>query len=143
MSTALPYAGWSIRRSQAWALWKYLSSDNDPLFLFHQWRANLRVVGIEEIETVPHVPVSHPFVERLIGTLRREHFDHVFFWNAVDLERKLNSFRTYYNEERTHTGIDASTPAVKGGDASAPVANLEQYRWQQHCGGLFQLPIAA
>jgi putative transposase len=122
---------------------KYLSSDNDPLFLFHLWKANLRILDIEEIKTVAHVPVSHPFVERLIGTIRREHFDQVFFWNAVDLERKLDSFKVYFNEQRTHAGVDASTPAVKGGGAPSPVASLDNYRWREHCGGLFQLPVAA
>ena len=54
---------------------KYLSSDNDPLFEFHRWKANLRIFEIEEIKTVPYVPMSHPFVERLIGTIRREYLD--------------------------------------------------------------------
>jgi putative transposase len=47
---------------------KYLSTDNDPLYRFHQWQANLRVLEVIEIKTVPGVPLSHPFVERLIGT---------------------------------------------------------------------------
>jgi transposase InsO family protein len=55
----------------------YLSSDHDPLYRFHQWQANLRVLGVTEIKTVPYVPLSHPFVERLIGTIRREFLDHV------------------------------------------------------------------
>jgi len=122
---------------------QHLSIDNDPLFLFHRWKTNLRILGVDEIKTVPYVPTSHPFVERLIGTVRREHFDQVFFWNAVDLERKLNSFKVYFNRQRTHAGLEALTPAVKGGDEPAPVANLEQYQWQKHCGGLFQLPVAA
>jgi putative transposase len=46
---------------------KYVSSDNDPLLRYHRWKANLRVLDIEEIKTVPHVPMSHPFVARLIG----------------------------------------------------------------------------
>jgi hypothetical protein len=46
---------------------KYLSSDHDPLYRFHQWQANLRVLEVTEIKTVPYVPLSHPFVERLIG----------------------------------------------------------------------------
>jgi hypothetical protein len=50
---------------------QYLSSDHDPLYRFHQWQANLRVLEVTEIKTVPYVPLSHPFVERLIGTLRR------------------------------------------------------------------------
>ncbi len=62
---------------------KRLSSDNDPLFRFHRWQANLRILEVEEIKTIPYTPVSHPFVERLIGTIRREYLDHVFFWCAV------------------------------------------------------------
>ena len=40
--------------------------------------------------------MSHPFVERLIGTVRREVLDQMFFWNAFDLTRKLEMFRRYY-----------------------------------------------
>jgi hypothetical protein len=42
------------------------------------------------MKSVPCALLSHPFVERLIGTIRREYFDQVFFWNAADLARKLN-----------------------------------------------------
>ena len=40
------------------ALPTYLSSDNDPLFLYHRWKANLRIVEIEEIKSIPGVPTS-------------------------------------------------------------------------------------
>ena len=50
----------------------FLSSDNDPLYRFHQWQANLRILEVTEIKSVPYVS-SHPFVERLIGTVRREY----------------------------------------------------------------------
>ena len=36
---------------------RYLSSDNDPLFRFHQWQANLRILDIEEIKSVPYTPI--------------------------------------------------------------------------------------
>jgi transposase InsO family protein len=49
---------------------RHLSTDHDPLFEAHRWAANLRILAIEEIKTAPHVPLSQPFVERLIGTLR-------------------------------------------------------------------------
>ncbi|MFL7871931.1 MAG: helix-turn-helix domain-containing protein [Anaerolineales bacterium] len=57
----------------------YLSSDNDPLFRYHRWQANLRILDIEEIKTVPYTPLSRPFVERLVGTIRREYLDHTLF----------------------------------------------------------------
>jgi putative transposase len=50
---------------------RHLSSDHDPLFRFHRWLANLRILEVEEIKSIPYVPVSQPFVERLIGTIRR------------------------------------------------------------------------
>src|SRR5437762_844480 len=53
-----------VIRSQS--LPKYLSTDNDPLYRFHQWEANLRVLEVMEIKTVPGVPLSHPFIERLM-----------------------------------------------------------------------------
>jgi putative transposase len=74
---------------------KYVSSDHDPLYRFQQWQANLRVLGVAEIKTVPFVPLSHPFVERLIGTIRRECLDHLLFWTAADLELKLSDFQNY------------------------------------------------
>ncbi len=44
---------------------KYLSSDHDPLYRFHQWQANLRILEVTEIKTVPYVPLSHPCVDSL------------------------------------------------------------------------------
>ena len=82
---------------------RYISSDNDPLFRYHRWQANLRILDVEEIKALPYTPLSHPFVERLIGTIRREYLDHTLFWNAEDLERKLEDFRQYYNHASLHT----------------------------------------
>jgi transposase InsO family protein len=48
----------------------YLSSDHDPLFRHHRWQANLRILEIKKIKSIPYTPISHPFVERLIGTIR-------------------------------------------------------------------------
>ena len=124
---------------------KHLSTDHDPLFRFHRWLANLRVLEIEEIKSVPYVPVSHPFVERLIGTIRREYLDRVLFWNAVDLTRKLGEFRDYYNVHRVHRSLDGTTPALRAGASPPPGARaaLRHYAWGEHCRGLFQIPIAA
>jgi putative transposase len=122
---------------------KHLSTDHDPLFRFHRWRANLRVLEIEELKSIPYLPVSHPFIERIIGTIRREYLDRQFFWNAHDLSRKLEEFKTYYNAHRVHRALGGKTPALQAGSVSPTRAWLDQYRWQQHCRGLFQTPIAA
>ena len=122
---------------------KYLSSDNDPLFLYHQWQANLRILGANEIKTIPYTPLSHPFVERLIGTIRREYLDHILFWNRTDLERKLETFRQYYNTYRVHTALNGDTPLEISGKSIIRRADLNSFQWQSHCSGLYQLPIAA
>ena len=119
---------------------KYLSSDHDPLYQFHQWQANLRVLGVEEIKTVPYVPLSHPFVERLIETVRREYLDQTLFWTAADLEQKLQAFQQYFNRERVHSGLDGKLPDP---EAARKLLKLDSYRWQQHCRGLYQTPIGA
>jgi len=122
---------------------KYLSSDNDPLFLYHQWQANLRILSVEEIKTVPYTPISHPFIERLIGTIRREFLNHTLFWNNIDLERKLADFQTYYNHHRAHSSLDGDTPDEFFGNAPKLQTTLNNYRWQTHCRELYQLPAAA
>jgi putative transposase len=122
---------------------KYLSSDHDPLFRFHRWLANLRVLEVEEIKSVPCAPRSHAFVERLVGTIRREYLDQVLFWNQNDLERKLEDYKAYYNQHRCHTGLAGVTPAQRGGAPAQAIAHLDSYRWRQHCNGLFQTPAAA
>ena len=121
---------------------KYLSSDHDPLFRFHQWQANLRVLEVTAIKTLPYVPLSHPFVERLIGTVRREYLDHTLYWTTADLETKLLDFQHYYNGDRTHTGREGRVPEPAVGEPIAPM-RLNSYRWQRHCRGLYQTPIAA
>ena len=89
------------------------------------------------------MPLSHPFVERLIGTMRREFLDHVLFWNGRDLERKLAEFRTYYNAARCHASLEGRTPLTFAVRNTVPPADLNQVRWVSHCRGLVQLPIAA
>src|SRR3984893_755011 len=112
---------------------RHLSTDHDPLFEAHRWTANLRILEIDEIKTVPHVPLSHPFVERLVGTMRREFLDQVLFWNARDLERKLAEFRAYYNAARSHASLDGQTPLRVATGRTAAQADLRHVRWVSYC----------
>ena len=121
---------------------KYLSSDHDPQYRFHQWQANLRVLEVTEIKTVPYVPLSHPFVERLIGTVRREYLDRILFWTRADLETGLVEFQNYYNGHRTHAALDGRLPEPTVDGPVTPIA-LDSYQWRRHCRGLYQTPIAA
>jgi transposase InsO family protein len=122
---------------------RYLSTDHDPVFEAHRWTANLRILEIKEIKTVPHVPLSHPFVKRLIGTMRREFLDHVLFWNGRDLERKLAEFRVNYNEARVHASLDDYTPLTFANNPRIACADLRRVRWVSYCRDLVHLPVAA
>ena len=92
---------------------------------------------------MPHVPLSHPFVERLIGTMRREFLDQVLFWNARDLEQKLADFQAYYNAARSHASLEGHTPLTFASGHLQTRAELNNVRWVSHCRGLVQLPEAA
>ena len=98
-----------------------------------------RVLRVTEVKSAAYVPVSHPFVERLIGTLRRECVDRMLFWSASDLERKLEAFQDFYNVHRAHASLEGRTPVPTQKD----FALITRYRWQAHCRGLYQTPIAA
>jgi putative transposase len=88
-------------------------------------------------------PALTPFIERLIGTIRREYLDPVLFWNRLDLQRKLGQFARYYDQLRVHSALAGKTPAERGGRPSPQTADLRQFSWQAHCHGLFHTPLAA
>jgi len=76
------------------------------------------------IRAVLSWPISDPTrrliefaTHRLIGTVCREYLDRVFFWNAVDLGRKLGEW-DYYNEHRVHRSLEGTTPAHRAGVSS-------------------------
>ena len=50
----------------------------------------LRVLDVKEIKTVPYVPLSHPFVERLVGTIRREYLDQSVLQKHTEKEFIMN-----------------------------------------------------
>jgi transposase InsO family protein len=119
----------------------YISTDHDPLFQFHRWKANLRILEIDEVKSIPFTPISHPYIERLIGTVRRECLDQTLFWNEVDLQNKLYDFTGYYNNHRVHSSLKGKVPTNFGDKNISPLAALSNYDWHSPCRGLYQLPI--
>jgi len=75
---------------------QHRGTDREPLFRIHRWLANLCALAIGNVESFPYAPVTHPFIERLIGTIRRECLDRAFFWNAMNLTRTLAQFQDDY-----------------------------------------------
>jgi transposase InsO family protein len=93
--------------------------------------------------SIPYTPISHPFVERLIGTIRREYLDNTSFWGQHDLARKLGDFKRYYNEFRLHSSLAARTLLELAAQTTRLLADLNNFSWKTHCRGLFQTPPAA
>ena len=108
-----------------------------------RWSAKHWRLRIEEVEAVHAKPCCQTVVERLIGGIRREILDQVFFWNTVGLERKLRSFQIYHNHSRTHASLEGDTPAERSGSVVTHPAALRNFTWEKHCDGLFELPVAA
>lgn len=121
---------------------KHLSRDHDPLFRSYRWQSLIRVLDLDEVKGVPFVPTSRPFIERLIGTIRREFTDQILFWNEYDLKRKLEQFQTYYNHARVHYSLSGKTPdsVSKNDSKHSAVKNLS---WKSYCLGLYHVPVAA
>ena len=67
-------------------------------------------MGIEEVLTAPHSPWQSPYVERFIGSIRRECLDHVIVPSERSLRRILQSYFQYYEGSRTHLSLDKDAP---------------------------------
>ena len=105
--------------------------------------AKYYIPEIDELKSIPYTPCYHPFIARFIGTIRREYFDHTFFWNVADLESKFADSQIDYNHHRTHSLLDGDTPDEAVGGAPKLPVTLKNFRWQIHCRGLYLLPVAA
>ena len=90
----------------------YLLRDRDRIFgcEFSQQVADL---GTEEVLGAPRSPWQRAYVERVIGTIRRECLDHVIVFNEASLCRHMRSFLAYYHESRTHLSLGKDTPAAR------------------------------
>jgi hypothetical protein len=74
------------------------------------FRKRLKKMGVGEVMTAFRSPWQNPFVERLIGSIRRDCLDHVIVLNPTHLSRILSSYFGYYHNDRTHHGIGKDAP---------------------------------
>jgi transposase InsO family protein len=72
--------------------------------------SRVQTMGIHEVKTAPRSPWQNPYVERLIGTLRRECLDHVVVLNETHLRRLLREYLIYYHGARTHLSLAKDAP---------------------------------
>ena len=67
-------------------------------------------MGIEEVLSAPRSPWQRAYIERVIGTVRRECLGHVIVFNEASLYRHVKSFVGYYHESRTHLSLAKDAP---------------------------------
>ena len=88
---------------------RYLIRDRDSIYGQCVVR-RIKSLGIEEVVTTPASPWQNAYVERMIGTLRRELLDHVIIFNERHLKRLLSSYLDYYHPWRTHRTLEQDAP---------------------------------
>jgi putative transposase len=76
-------------------------------------------MGIEEVLPAPHSPWQNPFVERLIGSIRRECLNHVLILGERHLHRILTRYLAYYHQARTDLALDKGAPDLRPIESSA------------------------
>jgi putative transposase len=93
---------------------RFLLRDRDQIY-GEEFRRRVAGMRIEEVMTAPHSPWQSPYVERLIGSIRRECLDHVIVLGENHLRRIMRSYIAYYHRSRTHLSLckDAPEPRAK------------------------------
>jgi len=91
---------------------RFLLRDRDCIYgdVFRIRTANME---IEQVLTAPRSPWQSPYVERLIGSIRRECLDHVLILNESSLRRQIASYLAYYHDSRCHLGLDKDCPKTR------------------------------
>src|SRR5713226_2559721 len=111
--TAHPTAEWAARQLLQAFPWdsapRYLLRDRDGSY-GERFREATNWLGIREVVTAAQSPWQNPYVERLIGSIRRECLDHVIVLKEATLRRVLKSYFEYYERSRTHLSLGKDAP---------------------------------
>jgi len=111
--TEYPTAAWLSRQVTEAFPWetapRYLLRDRDASF-GSDFRSRVEAMGITEVITAPRSPWQNAYVERVIGSIRRECLDHILIFNERHLRRVLFSYVDYYHRTRTHLSLDKDCP---------------------------------
>src|SRR5271167_4435355 len=111
--TQHPTAAWLSRQVTEAFPWdtapRYLLRDRDASYGSY-FCNRVEAMGITEVITAPHSPWQNAYVERVIGSIRRECLDHIVIFNERHLRRILSSYIDYYQRTRTHLSLDKACP---------------------------------
>jgi putative transposase len=123
--TTHPTAEWTTHQLREAFPWdsapRYLLRDRDRIF-GQEFVDQVQAMGIKQVLSAPRSPWQRAYIERVIGTIRRECLDHVIVFNQTSLSRHLRLFLDYYHHSRCHLALEKDTPE------SRPVQLPEQGR---------------
>jgi transposase InsO family protein len=115
--TALPTAEWTGQQLREAFPFdqppRYLLRDRDAIF-GTDFRNQVRDMGIEEVLSAPRSPWQRAYIERVIGSIRRECLDHVIVFHEASLRRTVASYLDYYHRSRTHLSLGKDSPEPRG-----------------------------
>ena len=117
--TTSPTAEWTARQITEAFPWdevpRYIIRDRDCTY-GRLYRDRIEAMGIHDVPTAPRSPWQNGYVERVIGSIRRECLDHVIVRNERHLRRVLRSYMAYYNKSRTHLSLNKGVRVSHGSD---------------------------
>lgn len=112
-ATAHPTAEWTAQQSREAfpfdQIPRYLLRDRDKI-LGEDFRRQVADMKIQELLSAPRSPWQRAYVERLIGSIRRECLDHVIIFNETSLRRILSLYFAYYHRTRPHLSLEKDSP---------------------------------
>jgi transposase InsO family protein len=119
-----PTAEWLARQITETFPWdtapKFMVRDNDGAYgTVFRWR--MQAMGIRDCPTAPHSPWQNGYVERVIGSIRRECLDHIIPINAGHLRSVLREYVEYYNNDRTHLALEKDSPHSRPVEAQGAI----------------------
>src|ERR1700730_18468293 len=122
--TTHPTAEWVARQITEDFPWneapRYMTRDGDRIYGVIVTR-RLRAMGIRDKPIAPASPWQNGFVERLIGSIRRECVDHIIVFGEAHLRRVLKSYANYYNGTRTHLSLNKDAPISRAAEAAGRI----------------------
>src|SRR3954464_8706088 len=122
---AHPTAKWTVQQLREAFPWdsapQYLLRDRDRIF-GQEFVDQVKAMGIKQVLSAPRSPWQRAYVERLIGSIRRECLDHIIVFGERSLRRALQSFTDYYHRSRTHLALEKDSPEPR------PVQSLDAGR---------------
>ena len=139
--TAHPTAAWTAQRLREAFPWdeapRYVIHDRDHAFA--GWTDTAKTMAIAEVLTAPRSPWQNAYVERFIGSARRECLDHVIVLSATGLQRIMNLYCAYYERSRTHLSLDKDAPIprpialpIDGRIVAIPQVGGLHHRYERH-----------